>query len=110
MDKVEDKMVEIARFQYVEQAQGLASLLQANGVVCYVRNEYTTQVMGLTDVGLGIRRFSYRHFERSEKSLSFAVRRSMFGILKREACYRALSAPSGHLPLEGKAVFILRGT
>lgn len=33
MDKVEDKMVEIARFQYVEQAQGLASLLQANGVV-----------------------------------------------------------------------------
>ena len=54
MDKVEDKMVEIARFQYVEQAQGLASLLQANGVVCYVRNEYTTQVMGLTDVG-GIR-------------------------------------------------------
>ena len=49
MDKVEDKMVEIARFQYVEQAQGLASLLQANGVVCY-----TTQVMGLTDVG-GIR-------------------------------------------------------
>ena len=54
MDKVEDKMVEIARFQYVEQAQGLSSLLQANGVVCYVRNEYTTQVMGLTDVG-GIR-------------------------------------------------------
>ena len=54
MDKVEDKMVEIARFQYVEQAQGLASLLQANGVVGYVRNEYTTQVMGLTDVG-GIR-------------------------------------------------------
>lgn len=54
MDKVEDKMVEIARFQYVEQARGLASLLQANGVVCYVRNEYTTQVMGLTDVG-GIR-------------------------------------------------------
>ena len=52
MDKVEDKMVEIARFQYVEQAQGLASLLQANGVVCYVRNEYTTQFMGLTDVGV----------------------------------------------------------
>ena len=54
MDKVEDKMVEIARFQYVEQAQGLVSLLQANGVVCYVRNEYTTQVMGFTDMG-GIR-------------------------------------------------------
>ena len=54
MDKVEDKMVEIARFQYVEQAQGLASLLQANGVASYVRNEYPTQVMGLTDVG-GIR-------------------------------------------------------
>ena len=34
MDKVEDKMVEIARFQYVEQAQGLASFLHANGVVC----------------------------------------------------------------------------
>ena len=47
-------MVEIARFQYVEQAQGLVSLLQANGVVCDVINEYTTQVMGFTDMG-GIR-------------------------------------------------------
>ena len=51
MDKVEDKMVEIARFQYVEQAQGLASLLQANGVVCYVRNENTTQFLRHQEVG-----------------------------------------------------------
>ena len=29
----------------------------------------------------------YRHFERSEKSLSFAVSRSMVGNSKRETCY-----------------------
>ena len=58
---------------------------------------------------------SYRHSERSEKSLSFAVRDSRFPHMCRAvplssavfhpAC--ALSAPSGHLPLEGKAA--LRG-
>ena len=29
----------------------------------------------------------YRHFERSEKSLSFAISRSMIGNSKRETCY-----------------------
>ncbi len=33
-----------------------------------------------------LQKFSYRHFERSEKSLSFAVCRTVFGISKRETC------------------------
>ena len=30
---------------------------------------------------------TYRHFERSEKSLSFAAWRSVFGNFKQETCY-----------------------
>ena len=39
---------------------------------------------------------SYRHFERSEKSLSFAVSRSMIGNSKRETCY---PLTFGHRPI-----------
>ena len=48
--------------------------------------------------------FSYRHFERSEKSFLQSDKRCTsphFPALFHAAC--ALSAPSGHLPLEGKA-------
>ena len=38
----------------------------------------------------------YRHFERSEKSLSFAVSRSMLGNSKRETCY---PLTFGHRPI-----------
>ena len=38
----------------------------------------------------------YRHFERSEKSLSFAVSRSMIGNSKRETCY---PHTFGHRPI-----------
>ena len=91
----------------------------------------------MIDWRLGDIRLPYRHFERSEKSLSFAVQWSMGGNLKWETCHQetfghrrlqkrcsgilinrllethfstlfhtasALSAPSGHLPLEGKAI------
>ena len=86
----------------------------------------------------GDSRLPYRHFERSEKSLSFAAQWSMGGNPKWETCHQetfghrrlqkrclgtlinrllethfstlfhtvsALSAPSGHLPLEGKAKY-----
>ena len=39
---------------------------------------------------------TYRHFERSEKSLSFAVWRSMIGNSKRETCYLLTF---GHRPI-----------
>ena len=39
---------------------------------------------------------SYRHFERSEKSLSFAAWRSMIGNSKRETCY---PLTFGHRPI-----------
>ena len=39
---------------------------------------------------------SYRHFERSEKSLSFAISRSMIGNSKRETCY---PLTFGHRPI-----------
>ena len=39
---------------------------------------------------------SYRHFERSEKSLSFAAKRSMIGNSKRETCY---PLTFGHRPI-----------
>ena len=38
----------------------------------------------------------YRHFERSEKSLSFAISRSMIGNSKRETCY---PLTFGHRPI-----------
>ncbi len=40
---------------------------------------------------------SYRHFERSEKSLSFSAHRSMFGNLKRETCAPRHFRASPHL-------------
>ena len=51
---MEDKIVEIARFYVLEKAELLLSLLQSEGIECYLRNEYTTQVMGSINVG-GIR-------------------------------------------------------
>ena len=46
----------------------------------------------------------YRHFERSEKSLSFAVRRSMFGTPKQETC-----SPQtfGHRPIHTSRRFYI---
>ena len=47
-----DKMVEIARFQYPAEAQTLMALIKSEGVGCYLRNEYSSQVMaGYVDVG-----------------------------------------------------------
>lgn len=51
MDEM-DKMVEIARFQYPAEARTLMALLKSEGIECYLRNEYSTQVMGgYVDVG-----------------------------------------------------------
>lgn len=47
-----DKIVEIARFTYPAEAQPLMALLRSEGIECYLRNEYSTQVMaGYVDVG-----------------------------------------------------------
>lgn len=47
-----DKMVEIARFQYPSEAATLMALLQSEGIECYLRNEYSSQLMaGYVDVG-----------------------------------------------------------
>ncbi|WP_099464187.1 putative signal transducing protein [Parabacteroides provencensis] len=47
-----DKMVEIARFTYPAEAQTLMSLLRAEGIECYLRNEISSQVMaGYVDIG-----------------------------------------------------------
>lgn len=49
---MEDKMVEIARFQYPAEAQSLMALLKSEGIDCYLRNEYSSQVMaGYVDIG-----------------------------------------------------------
>ena len=45
-------MVEIARFTYPAEAQTLMSLLRAEGIECYLRNEISSQVMaGYVDIG-----------------------------------------------------------
>lgn len=54
MEEREEKMVEIARFVTPEEAYELESLLKSEGINCYIRNEYTTQVMGLANMG-GVR-------------------------------------------------------
>lgn len=51
---MEDKIVEIARFYEPEEAQILESLLKSEGIKCYLRNEYTSQVMYPANMG-GIR-------------------------------------------------------
>lgn len=49
---MEDKMVEIARFQYPAEAQSLMALLKSEGIDCYLRDEYSSQVMGgYVDIG-----------------------------------------------------------
>ena len=40
-----DKMVEIARFQYPAEAQTLIALLRSEDIECYLRNEYSSQLM-----------------------------------------------------------------
>lgn len=47
-------MVEIARFYDSEKAQMLESLLKSGGINCYLRNEYSSQVLYPADMG-GIR-------------------------------------------------------
>lgn len=52
MDEIEDKMVEIARFQQPAEAQTLIALLKSEGIECYLRNEISSQLMaGYLDVG-----------------------------------------------------------
>ncbi|MDR2810302.1 MAG: DUF2007 domain-containing protein [Tannerellaceae bacterium] len=52
MDTTTDKMVEIARFLYPAEAQTLIALLKSEGIACYLRNEYSSQVMaGCVDMG-----------------------------------------------------------
>lgn len=50
--RIDDKMVEIARFQYPAEALTLMALLQSEGIECYLRNELSSQLMaGYIDVG-----------------------------------------------------------
>lgn len=47
-----DKLVEIARFTYPAEAQTLMALLRSVGIECFLRNEYSSQVMaGYVDIG-----------------------------------------------------------
>ncbi|GAB6394354.1 MAG: DUF2007 domain-containing protein [Bacteroidales bacterium] len=49
---MEEKMVEIARFQYPAEAHTLMALLKSEGIDCYLRNEYSSQIMGgYVDIG-----------------------------------------------------------
>lgn len=45
-DVTGEKMVEIARFSYPAEARTLMSLLESEGIACYLRNEYSSQSMG----------------------------------------------------------------
>lgn len=50
-----DKIVEIARFQYPAEALTLRSLLEAEGIPCFLKDELSNQLLGnLVDIG-GIR-------------------------------------------------------
>ena len=51
---MEDKIVEIARFERPEEAQALEVLLKSEGIACYLRNEFTTQVLYPVNMG-GVR-------------------------------------------------------
>ena len=66
---MEDKIVEIARFYEPEEAQILESLLKSEGIKCYLRNEYTSQVMYPANMG-GI-----RHGDNGSKRIRVPERR-----------------------------------
>jgi Putative prokaryotic signal transducing protein len=51
---MENKIVEIARFSKPEDAHILESLLKSEGIECYLRNEFTTQVLYPANMG-GVR-------------------------------------------------------
>lgn len=47
-----DRVVEIANFRQVYEAEILASLLRSEGIDCYVRNEVSSRVFGgYIDIG-----------------------------------------------------------
>ena len=47
-----EKMVEIARFTYLSEAEPLVALLKSEGIDCYIRNEYSNQILaGMVDIG-----------------------------------------------------------
>jgi len=49
---INDKIVEIANFRQADRAEVLASVLRAEGIECYVRNEVSTRTFGgLVDIG-----------------------------------------------------------
>ncbi len=48
---MEDKMIEIARFQLAADAEMLASLLQSEGIGCYVRDGLSSSMMFGKDIG-----------------------------------------------------------
>ena len=49
---MEDKMVELTRFVQVSEAEMLASLLKSEGVDCYVRDNFISEIYkGVVDLG-----------------------------------------------------------
>jgi hypothetical protein len=52
MNKDKEKIVVIARFTYPANAHVLVSLLQEAGIECYLRNEFSAQILGgYVDIG-----------------------------------------------------------
>ncbi len=50
--RMEDKMVEIARFMQTTEAEMLANLLKSEGIECYVRDGISSRVLfGRADIG-----------------------------------------------------------
>ena len=49
---MEDKVIEIARFEHAAEAEMLASLLNSEGIECYVRDGISSHMMsGRVDIG-----------------------------------------------------------
>ncbi|MCD8178176.1 MAG: DUF2007 domain-containing protein [Tannerellaceae bacterium] len=46
-----EKIVEVARFQFPADAFTLLSFLQSEGIECYLRNENTAQLLSHMDTG-----------------------------------------------------------
>lgn len=47
-----DNMIEIARFQYPAEAQTLRALLESEGIPCFLKDEFSSQILGTyVDIG-----------------------------------------------------------
>ena len=85
---MEDKVIEIARFELTAEAEMLADLLKSEGIDCYVRDGISSSTMfGYVDIGGAkvdlLKKDALRALE-IMKDYNYEIREDLSGIIKTE--------------------------